>query len=265
MYQQKDRLPETEGLPTMYDLPSEDPEEPGLPDLFHDWQPNILSQTCRPPNIPLSEVFVASDINIYYDPHHPYRFKRPDWFVVIGRQRPTRTEDMPLSYVIWQEKIAPLVVVELLSPSTREEDLGLTKSQPGEPPTKWEVYERILKIPYYVVFSRLEGEMRVFRLVRNRYREQVLSQQRFWIPELELGIGVHLTSDQGTDGLCLRWYDADGNWIPTAEEQAQQERLAKEEAQEQAKEAQEQAKEAQERAERLAARLRELGIDPDEL
>ena len=25
-----------ETLPTMYDLPSEDPEEPGLPDQFHD-------------------------------------------------------------------------------------------------------------------------------------------------------------------------------------------------------------------------------------
>ena len=28
-------------LPTMYDLPSEDPEEPGLPDEFHDYQPPL--------------------------------------------------------------------------------------------------------------------------------------------------------------------------------------------------------------------------------
>lgn len=28
-----------EPLPTMYDLPSEDPEEPGLPDEFHYYQP----------------------------------------------------------------------------------------------------------------------------------------------------------------------------------------------------------------------------------
>jgi hypothetical protein len=33
------------GLPTMYDLPSEDPEEPGLPDEFHDLQPQLLSRT----------------------------------------------------------------------------------------------------------------------------------------------------------------------------------------------------------------------------
>jgi hypothetical protein len=31
------------GRPTMYDLPSEFPEEPGLPDVFHDLQPQLLS------------------------------------------------------------------------------------------------------------------------------------------------------------------------------------------------------------------------------
>ncbi len=36
-----------ETLPTMYDLPSEDPEEPGLPDEFHDLQPQLLSRTLR--------------------------------------------------------------------------------------------------------------------------------------------------------------------------------------------------------------------------
>jgi hypothetical protein len=29
----------------MYDLPSEDPESPGLPDEFHDLQPQLLSLT----------------------------------------------------------------------------------------------------------------------------------------------------------------------------------------------------------------------------
>ena len=36
-----------ETLPTMYDLPSEDLEEPGLPDEFHDLQPQLLSATLR--------------------------------------------------------------------------------------------------------------------------------------------------------------------------------------------------------------------------
>jgi len=29
----------------MYDLPSEDPEEPGLPDEYHHLQPQLLSAT----------------------------------------------------------------------------------------------------------------------------------------------------------------------------------------------------------------------------
>ena len=32
-------LPPKEILPTMYDLPSDNPEEPGLPDEFHFLQP----------------------------------------------------------------------------------------------------------------------------------------------------------------------------------------------------------------------------------
>ena len=31
---------------------------------------------------------------------------------------------MRLSYVRWQERVDPLIVVELLSPGTEEEDLG---------------------------------------------------------------------------------------------------------------------------------------------
>jgi Uma2 family endonuclease len=56
-----------ETLPTMYDLPSEYPEERGKPDEFHDWQAQLLSLTFCPPHYPLSQIFYASDLNIYYD------------------------------------------------------------------------------------------------------------------------------------------------------------------------------------------------------
>ncbi|WP_448563149.1 hypothetical protein [Trichothermofontia sp.] len=42
-------MPPRETLPTMYDLPSEDPEEPGLPDEFHIMQPRLLQETCQSP------------------------------------------------------------------------------------------------------------------------------------------------------------------------------------------------------------------------
>jgi hypothetical protein len=37
-----------ETLPTMYDLPSENQEEPGLPDEFHALQPQLLSRPAVP-------------------------------------------------------------------------------------------------------------------------------------------------------------------------------------------------------------------------
>src|SRR6476661_10907479 len=69
-----------ETLPTMYDLPSENPEEPGLPDEFHELQPQLLRLTFRPPGYPASEIFTASDLNLYYDVRHSQWYKRPDWF-----------------------------------------------------------------------------------------------------------------------------------------------------------------------------------------
>jgi Uma2 family endonuclease len=231
-----------ETLPTMYDLPSENLEDPGLPDEFHLWQPQLLSFGCCPSTYPPDQVFVASDLNLYYDVRHPQWYKRPDWFVVVGVPRLYDGKDLRLSYVMWQEGIRPLVAVELLSPGTREEDLGNTESQQNQPPVKWEVYERILGIPYYVVFDRYTDKLQVFQLEGNHYKELDLQEPRIWIPELALGLGLWQGEYRAINRLWLRWYDAEGNWIATEAERADRE---------------------QRRAERLAERLRAAGIDPD--
>jgi Uma2 family endonuclease len=103
-----------EVLPTMYDLPSEDPEEPGLPDQFHLWQPRLLDETFRPPTHPDDQIFVATGLNLYYDLHHPQWYKRPDWFAAVGVSRLYEGREPRLSYVIWQEGVDPFIVVELL-------------------------------------------------------------------------------------------------------------------------------------------------------
>jgi Uma2 family endonuclease len=54
-----------EKLPTMYDLPSVDSEEPGLPDEFHDFQPLLLTFTSPPPTHPPEQIFSAGDLNFY--------------------------------------------------------------------------------------------------------------------------------------------------------------------------------------------------------
>jgi Uma2 family endonuclease len=269
-----------ETLPTMYDLKSEDPEEPGLPDEFHDLQAQFLSLTFCPPHYPASRVFSASDMNLYYDVRHAQWYKRPIWFGVVGVPRLYDDVDMRLSYVVWQEGVNPFVVVELLSPGTEKEDLGeiareklptgseelrengqaIERQSENKPPRKWEVYEQILRTPYYVVFSRYTNQLQAFRMNGAHYQELELQEPRVWMPELELGLGLWQGEYQGIERLWLRWYDAQGNWILT---QTEQERQRAEQERQRAEQERQRAEQAEARLESLIQRLRESGIDPE--
>jgi Uma2 family endonuclease len=226
-------------LPTMYDLPSENSEEMGLPDEFHDVQPDLLRETCQPS---AEEFFIGADLNLYYDAEHTGWYKKPDWFLVLGVAASKSLAESRLSYVVWQEQVAPFLMVELLSPGTEAEDLGQTLRIADKPPTKWQVYEQVLQVPYYTVFDRYSNQFRMFGLQFGRYVEQTIKGQGFWLPEINLGLGVWAGSYQGMVGQWLRWFDRNGDWIPT-----NQERLAQ----------------SEEKALRLAAKLREMGIEMD--
>jgi Uma2 family endonuclease len=239
--EQTNRLKPTQTtLPTMYDLPSEDPEELGLPDEFHNLQPQLLSATLRLTDVSSNRIFTGSDLNLYYDAQHPQWYKRPDWFLAVGVPRLYKEQDLRLSYVVWDEGVNPAVVVELLSPGTEKEDLGQTGSGAGEPPPKWQVYERILKVPYYVLYDRYSDTLSGYRLVEDCYQPLELAEGRLWLPELRTGLSLWQGDYQGINRRWLRWVDAAGNWIPTQLEQAEA------------------------KAARLAERLRSLGIDPDQ-
>ncbi len=265
-------LPPKETLPTMYDLPSENPEEPGLPDEYHNLQPQLLSRTLHSPCYPPERIFTGSDINLYYDVHHTQWYKRPDWFLVVGVPRLYEERDLRSSYVVWQEGANPFVVVELLSPGTAKEDLGENAEQEEEqealrrregegekaavqetPPRKWEVYEQILRVPYYVVFSRYTNRLRFFKLIGGRYQEQALDPEnpRIWIPELELGLGLWQGEYEGITRQWLRWYDDQGNWIPTDTEQERQEKEQERQEKEQ----------ALERADRAESQLQQVVLN----
>lgn len=209
-----------EHWPTMYDLPSEDPEEPGLPDEFHDFQPQLLSATFRLADVAAERIFTAADLNLYYDITHPRWYKRPDWFAVVGVPRFYSDDDLRLSYVTWQEQVNPYIVVELLSPGTADEDLGLTPPPDlNAPPPKWQVYEQILRIPYYVVFDRYTGHLQAFRLTEAGYAPITILDGRFTIPELGVGLGLWRGRFQGRVRDWLRFFDASGQWILTPVEQ----------------------------------------------
>jgi Uma2 family endonuclease len=262
-----------ETLPTMYDLPSEDPEEPGLPDEFHSYQPQMLSRTLKLPTYNRNNYFTGTDLNLYYNVKQPLWFKRPDWFLAVGVPRLHDNQDMRLSYVMWQEGVAPSIVVEFLSPSTEKEDLGRFHpqySEPDEPepsnpehngnngnhsdspkpipkaPAKFEVYEQKLRIPHYIIYSRYTQQLRHFKLIGAAYQEQPISPQNpaIWIDELEIGLGIWPGEFENIPAHWLRWCDRNGNWFSTDTEQAEQEKAQaeQEKAQAEQEKAQAQAK-----------------------
>jgi hypothetical protein len=71
------------------------------------------------------------------------------------------------------------------------------------------------------------------------------------IPQLELRLGLWQGNYENIERLWLRWFTASGELILTPSEEAAA--------------AQARVTQAEQRAERLAAKLRELNIDPDEL
>ncbi|MGH8475099.1 MAG: Uma2 family endonuclease [Methylococcales bacterium] len=279
-------------LPTMYDLPSEDPEEPGLADDFHYYQPQLLRESFRSPLEASDRIYIGTDINLYYDSTHPLWHKRPDWFLVIDAPKLYRQHDLRLSYVVWDEPAAPYLVVELLSPGTEKEDLGeAPRRQDDEPPGKWEVYESLVKIPYYVIYDRYVNRLRAFKRIAGRYRSLPLPDDRLWLSEAGLGLGLWSGCYDEIEGTWLRWYDADDQWLPTSEEKldaqskraeqehqraeradqsAEQERQRTEHERQRAERADQRAAEECQRAEqerqhvlRLTEQLKALGIDPE--
>lgn len=266
-------LPPQEKLPTMYDLPYEEVGQLGMPDLFHEWQARLLSETFQPPDFAREEIFTASDLNLYYDEQGKggSRCKRPDWFAVVGLPKESYP-GMRFSYVVWDEKVVPLIVAELLSPSTQRSDLGQAPRDEDNSPTKWDVYEKWLRIPYYITFSRHTDEVRIFRMKNQQYEEVTLGNGILWVAEAQLGLGLWRGRYLGEERLWLRWRDRDGNWIPTPAERAEQEYTRAEQEcqradQEYTRAEQERLEKeaAQHRAQLLTDKLRALGIDPDQV
>ncbi|MFZ4727657.1 MAG: Uma2 family endonuclease [Pseudanabaena sp.] len=264
MYQPIHPRSPLETMPTMYDLPSELVGESGLPDEFHRIQADLLKETCKPNGYKPEEILLASDLNLYYDARHTQWYKRPDWYMVLGVPRATQQKDLRLSYVIWQEGIAPFLVVELLSPGTEDDDLGQRPREINQPPTKWDVYERILRVPYYVVYDRYEKNLRAFKMSGLRYEPIVITENRFWLNEIDLGLGLWQGVYQGVEGLWLRWHDKT-SWLLTLADKAESENYKAKFEQIQSLFDRERAETEKQRADRLAAYLRSQGIDPNNL
>jgi hypothetical protein len=76
------------------------------------------------------------------------------------------------------------------------------------------------------------------------------------MPGVELSLRLWQGKFEDREDSWLRWYTRDGQMLLTGTERAEQER-------QRAEQERQRAEHAQQQVERLAARLRELGIEPD--
>jgi hypothetical protein len=101
-----------------------------------------------------------------------------------------------------------------------------------------------------VLVSALGASLR--RVKNGAYQTQAADAEgRVRIPELDLWLGIWPGERLGKTMNWLRWWDSQGNLLLWSSEQAQQER--------------QRAEQERLRADLLAAKLRELGVDPDRL
>lgn len=186
-----------------------------------------------------NDFYAAGDLKIYYGKKKDelLYFRRPDFFVVLDTERKIRK-----SWVMWDEDGKyPHVILEIISELTVNLDKEVKKK----------FYQDTFRAPNYFWFDPYTLEFAGFHLVVGKYQPiQPNDRGHLWSQQLELYLGIH-------QGL-LRFFTAEGELIPTPEEQAEYEREQKEYEREQ-KEI------ALQKAEKLAAKLRELNIDPDEI
>jgi len=191
------------------------------------------------------DIYVAGNLFVYFAPDQVKTrdFRGPDFFVVKG----VRDNHMRHSWVVWEEDgLTPDYVIELASESTVKFDLNGKKS----------IYERTLKTPEYVVYDPNRERLRGWRLVRGRY-EELAPNARGWLWSEELGLWLGVAAyrfiNQTTAVKVLRFFDEDGELLPTPHEA--EARRAEVEAQ-RAEAASQRAEAASQRAEAEAAARR---------
>ncbi|MEH2069353.1 MAG: Uma2 family endonuclease [Nostoc sp.] len=240
-------LPSSEELPDCDDTPVDNELQNSIPGLLK----TILALAwCD-----RWDWFFGVNMGIYYHPDKPAI--APDGFLSLGVQRFidvgkafSQGLDLRLSYVLWEEKKLPILVLEVVSQIHR-----------GEYTTKQQFYAKELGILYYVVYNplrRKKSPLEVYRLVDGEYVliSGLMSGDPVWLPEIGLGIGRERGIYQGIAREWLYWYDEEGQRLLTPEERIL-------ELEERVAFAEQQQVEAEQRAKILAESLKAFGVEPE--
>ena len=193
-----------------------------------------------------NDVFIAGDLFWYPVEGQPGVRLAPDVLVVLGRPKGHRG-----SYMQWVEDgIPPQVVFEILSPGNRSREMH----------NKWEFY-RQHGVQEYYVYDPDRNNFIVYIRQQDDLTALPADQIRDFIIPL---LGVRMV--WGEEKLEL--YHPDGKKFLSYMELLEQDKVAQQFAEEQAKRAENAEQRAEmeaKRAEKLADMLRKLGIDPNGL
>ncbi|MDX2228900.1 MAG: Uma2 family endonuclease [Leptolyngbyaceae cyanobacterium bins.349] len=236
--------------------------------------------------------FAGGNMFVYYSRNQRMNedFRGPDFFVVLDVEQRERQ-----GWVVWEEGGRyPDVIVEFLSPSTARIDKV----------DKKDLYERVFHTADYFVYDPFDrNSLEGWHLNGSQHYQPLMPNDRGWLwcdsLKLWLGTWEGVIQQEPGIGTChwLRFYTEAGEPVPlsaefaqqqaeterqraeqerqraqVAQQQAEQERQRAEQEQQRAQVAQQQAEQERQRAEqerqraeRLAARLRELGLNPEEV
>lgn len=186
---------------------------------------------------------VMVDVGIFAVPANPGI--APDVLVAVDVEVPPdpRTEGHR-SYFTWLYGKPPDVVVEIVS-----------NKEGGELSTKLRAYER-LRVAYYIVYDPShhlsDQDLYVFALQGKQLTETASRE----LAGMGLGVTLWTGNYEGCVETWLRWTNDAGQLLLTGRERADVER-SRAEAERDRAEAE------RDRADRLAAKLREMGVDPE--
>jgi Uma2 family endonuclease len=196
---------------------------------------------------PDGQYAIGQDCGIYWRLTDPPEkgAEAPDWFYVPNVP-PTLNGQLRRSYVLWQEYVAPLLVIEFVSGDGTEERDRKPPAQNGSNAVgKFWVYEQAIRVPYYAIYEVKKAQVEVYHLVDIHYQLMAANERgHYVIAPLSVELGIWQGQYQNAELPWLRWWDTQGNLLLTGDERAEQER---------------------QRADRLAERLRQLGVDPNDV
>ncbi|MEZ2236012.1 Uma2 family endonuclease [Microcoleus sp.] len=217
---------------------------------------------------------IGQDSGIYWRLTDPLErgAEAPDWFYVPNVP-PTLDGQSRRSYVMWQEFVSPLIVLEFVSGNGTEERDRTPLLRSGKQETKagkfW-IYENVIHPAFYGIYEVTKASVEVYNLIQDRY-QLVAANERGHYPIAPLGVelGIWQGTYQNMELPWLRWWDSEGNLLLSGAERAQQERQRADREQEIAQQERQRAEQQRQRADRaedqleqLRAQLRSAGIEP---